>query len=331
MRYLCGLVRAVVACKLRVVEIGAWGRVSQCLLLLACIAAGSSAAFAQLPSPSDEPITPIPAPAAESTPQAALGAMLFADPRLSGSGTISCATCHDLHSNGASAARRMPLELANGKPVNTLTVFNAALSFRFNWQGNARSLAEQAAGSLTNQAVMATNPEKAVRAIAAEPGVAARFQAAFGHAPDWPSILQALAAFESSLLTPDSRFDLWLKGDRGALTTAELDGYRLFKSVGCVSCHQGAGIGGNLFEKVGVVKNTLPDTGKLLRVPSLRNVAVLPPYFHDGSTPTLKLAVSRMASGQLGLALSDSDLNAIIAFLNTLTGRYQGQPVTAAQ
>jgi cytochrome c peroxidase len=209
----------------------------------------------------------------------------------------------------------------------TLTVFNAALNFRLNWKGQFRSLEEQAGAALTNPDHMATTPENAVAALVREPGMPERFRQVYGHGPSWDSIRAAIAAYERSLLTPDSRFDDWLRGDAHALSEQELAGYRLFKSLGCVSCHQGTNVGGNLFEKSGVFHPLSAGEPPLLRVPSLRNIATLAPYFHDGSSPTLSCAVRKMAYVQLNLRISDDDTAAIVGFLGSLTGRYDGRPL----
>ncbi|MGI4748876.1 MAG: cytochrome-c peroxidase [Janthinobacterium lividum] len=291
----------------------------------------STAAAAQLPSQQAEPITPIQAPTPQDPRRIALGAALFSDPRLSSSGHISCASCHDLRTNGASVSSHDLASSGRLTAVNTPTVFNAALSFRLNWRGDARSLEMQADDSLRRADIMSATPGLVLAAINKEPDMRQRFRTIYGHPADWEALLDALATFERTLVTPGGRFDQWLKGDSAALTSSERDGYRLFKSVGCVSCHQGVGIGGNLFEKVGVVKPDLPDSGKIFRVPSLRNVAATPPYFHDGSAPTLAIAVRHMASGQLGLALADHDVGLIVSFLKTLDGQYDGHAMTAAR
>ena len=277
----------------------------------------------------DEPITAIPNNPPANPQRVALGARLFSDPGLSSSGKISCASCHDLRTNGASEVRFDQSASGMLTTVNTPTVFNATLSFRLDWRGNVRSLEEQADTSLRRRDIMSSTPAQVMAALGTEPGMMQLFRSAYGRPPDWASVLDALATFERTLLTPDSRFDLWLKGDRGAMSGAELAGYRLFKVVGCVSCHQGAGIGGNLFEVVGVIKPGLPDSGKTFRVASLRNVAATAPYFHDGSAATLQKAVRRMASGQLGLTMSDADVASIVAFLDTLDGRIAGHIVSA--
>ncbi len=290
-----------------------------------------SLAAAQLPSTAAEPITPIPAPpslSAVDQRRVALGAALFADSRLSGDGTRSCASCHDLHSNGATARTRDPTAGGRLLDRNTNTVFNAALSFRLGWSGNMRTLEDQASESAQSPDFLAAKPTEVIARLRSDPASVHRFQAAYGHGPDWATVLIAIATFERTLLTPDSRFDLWLGGDATALTPAELAGYQLFKSIGCVSCHQGVNIGGNLYEQQRVINPVSQADHQMFRVPSLRNVAMTPPYFHDGSAPTLEKAVHRMARAQLGRDLSDQDVLALTGFLHTLTGRYQGVEVS---
>jgi cytochrome c peroxidase len=215
-------------------------------------------------------------------------------------------------------------------PFNTLTVFNAALSFRLNWEGNFRTLEAQSESSLENAANLATNANEALKKLDADPEVVRQFTQAYGHPPDHTSLLDAIATYERSLVTPGSRFDRWLEGDTAALSAEEQKGYQLFRSLGCISCHQGVNVGGNLFERHGIFHPLAAPKPEILRVPSLRNVATTPPYFHDGSAPTLRKAVRRMASAQLDETLSDQQIDAIVAFLNTLTGTYRGVPVTAA-
>jgi cytochrome c peroxidase len=137
--------------------------------------------------------------------------------------------------------------------------------------------------------------------------------------------------FEQSLVTPGSRFDRWLGGDRSALSDKEQDGYRLFKSLGCSSCHQGVNVGGNLMERQGIFRQLVPGKPAIVRVPSLRNVATTAPYFHDGSAPTLEDAIRRMAAAQLDRTLSDEQAASLVAFLKTLTGTYHGAPVSEAR
>ena len=216
-------------------------------------------------------------------------------------------------------------------PFDTQTVFNTALSFRFNWEGNARTLAAQAAIAIESVDIMAGNVDAAARVLQRDDAMRAAFEAAYGRGPDPASLLDAIAMFERTLLTPGSRFDGWLRGDDTAITALELEGYRTFKAVGCVSCHQGVNVGGNLFQPPGIFRSVGGSAPALVRVPSLRNIAVTAPYFHDGSAATLAQAVRTMASAQLGRSLSASQVEAVVAFLGTLTGRYDGVPVAAPQ
>ena len=310
-------------------------RIGRCLALLLVIAATASAApqpqTPSLPAAADqEPITPVPLPPAADPLKLALGERLFADPRLSHDGQLTCSSCHDLHSNGADGKRQRVAGDGSILPFNTLTVFNAALSFRLNWEGNFRTLEAQAESSLENTANLATNANEVLKKLDADPEVVRRFTRAYGHRPDRTSLLDAIATYERSLVTPGSRFDRWLEGDTGALSEEEQNGYRLFKSLGCVSCHQGVNVGGNLFERHGIFHPLASPKPEILRVPSLRNVATTPPYFHDGSAPTLRKAVRKMALAQLDETLSDQQIESIVAFLNTLTGTYRGVPLTAA-
>jgi cytochrome c peroxidase len=161
----------------------------------------------------------------------------------------------------------------------------------------------------------------------ADATIAGEFRAAYGHGPDRASVVDAIATFERSLLTPGSRFDQWLAGNAAALSSEEMRGYQSFKSFGCVSCHQGVNVGGNLFQRHGIFRPLASPQPEILRVPSLRNVATTPPYFHDGSASTLETAVRRMGIAQLNSLLSEQEVAAIVAFLRTLTGTYQGHTV----
>jgi cytochrome c peroxidase len=282
-----------------------------------------------LPS-NEEPITPIPpAPAADPLRQA-LGERLFTDYRLSGNGRLACSSCHDIATNGASRNRRDRAPNGSELSFNTPTVFNAALSFRLNWEGRFRTLQAQAEASLTSPDMMATSVEDVLGRLNADPETARQFDAAYGHAADRAGLLDAIATYERSLITPGGRFDRWLAGDGGALSPEEQSGYGLFKSLGCISCHQGVNVGGNLFERPGIFHASTSKRRELERVPSLRNVATTPPYFHDGSAATLGDAVRRMAEAQLNRTLSDQQVDGIVAFLATLTGTYRGAPVVAA-
>jgi cytochrome c peroxidase len=169
-----------------------------------------------------------------------------------------------------------------------------------------------------------------VSKLRADPENSAQFWEAFGREIDGAGLLAALATYERSLLTPGSRFDLWLEGDASAITPEELAGYELFKSLGCVACHQGVNVGGNMYQRHGIFHPLASPEPEVLRVPSLRNVAVTPPYFHDGSAATLTVAVKAMGFAQLDRVLTEEQTAAIVKFLNTLTGSYLGEPVRPA-
>ena len=310
-------------------------RVVWLLLMVACLNAASPA-IAQLPTPQvrgQEPITPIRAAPVQDPRRVLLGELLFSDRRLSHNNTHSCSSCHDIQTNGASANA---LDLTpEGQPnaLNTLTVFNASLSFRLNWEGKFRSLEEQAEQVLRSSAIMGSSADEVVSKLRADPEAVRQFRDAYGREPDVSALLDAIATYERTLVTPGSRFDRWLAGESDAITPDELSGYQLFKSLGCITCHQGVNVGGNLFQRQGIFHPLGSSEPAMVRVPSLRNVATTPPYFHDGSAATLPEAVRLMGLAQLDRVLTDQQIAAIVAFLNTLTGTYRDQairPATAA-
>lgn len=287
----------------------------------------------------DEPIQPIPRSIPVDPARRDLGERLFHDPRLSGPGTFSCASCHDLsrggddgvaHGVGASGAR-----LA----VNVPTVLNSGLSFRQFWDGRVASLEEQVDGPLLAPEEMGATWEGVIERLTADPEYLAAFQRVFGSAPTPDGVRIALASFERSLVTPDARFDRYLRGEADALSETEREGYRLFKEYGCIGCHQGMTVGGNMYQRLGIVRDYFEDRGDVtqadlgrfnvtglesdkhvFKVPSLRNVALTAPYFHDGSAATLEDAIRVMGRYQLGREIPEKDAATIRAFLETLTG-----------
>jgi cytochrome c peroxidase len=308
-------------------------RFAVCLVLITASLNAVSPTAAQSPipevNPAQEPITPIPVSRAQDPHRLLLGEKLFGDRRLSHGNTHSCLLCHDIGSNGASAnAHDTPV----GQPraLNTPTVFNASLSFRLNWEGNIRSLEEGVERSLRNPAIMASSLDEVVGKLRADPDMVGLFREAYGQEPNPAAILDAIATYERSLVTPGSRFDRWLAGEGDAIKPEELSGYQLFKSLGCITCHQGVNVGGNLFQRHGVFHPLGSPEPVLVRVPSLRNVATTAPYFHDGSASTLSEAVRSMGIAQLDRVLTDQQISAIVAFLNTLTGTYRGEAVKPA-
>jgi cytochrome c peroxidase len=276
-----------------------------------------------------EPIVAVPAPRAQDPQRLLLGEQLFSDRRLSHGNTHSCLLCHDIGSNGASANAD---DTPEGQPtaLNTPTVFNVSLSFRLNWEGNVRSLEEGIERSVSNPAIMASSLDEVVGKLRADPEMVKQFRKAYEQEPNAAVVLDAIATFERSLVTPGSRFDRWLMGETAAITPEEQSGYQIFKSLGCVACHQGINVGGNMFQRHGVFHPLGSPEPVLLRVPSLRNVAATAPYFHDGSAATLPEAVKSMGLAQLDRVLTDRQISAIVAFLNTLTGTYRGEVVRPA-
>jgi cytochrome c peroxidase len=302
------------------------------LLALVCLSAILPAG-AQSPSfearADREPITPIPAPRAQDPQRVLLGERLFSDRRLSHDNTHSCSSCHDIGTNGASASIRDARE-GQRIALNTPTVFNVSLNFRLNWEGNFRSLEEGIEGTLRNPVIMASSVDETLGKLRADPEIVRQFRDAYGREPDAAALLDAIATYERSLVTPGSRFDRWLAGETNVMTPDELSGYQVFKSLGCITCHQGVNVGGNLFQRHGIFHPLGSPEPVFVRVPSLRNVATTAPYFHDGSAPTLPEAVKAMGVAQLDRVLTDQQVAVVVAFLNTLTGTYRGQAVRPA-
>jgi cytochrome c peroxidase len=305
-------------------------RIARLLLALVLLAAASPAA-SQSPAPAvrtdQEPITPIPAAPVQDPRRLALGERLFADPRLSRDDTRSCRSCHDIQTNGASANAHDVTPEGGPIALNTPTVFNVALNFRLNWEGNYRQLERELEQTLRNPITMASSAEEAAGKLRTDPETARQFREAYGREPDATALLDAIATYLRSLVTPGSRFDRWLAGDADAITPAELSGYQLFKSLGCIACHQGVNVGGNLFQRHGIFHPIGSAEPALVRVPSLRNVATTAPYFHDGSAPNLSEAVKTMGIAQLDRKLTEAQIAAIVTFLQTLTGSYRGRPI----
>lgn len=264
-----------------------------------------------------------------------LGKMLWFDPRLSLSGKVSCNTCHDLSTNGADT-KPLSIGYAGRKgTVNSPTVFNAEKQIAQFWDGRAKTLAEQATGPITNPLEMAMTPELAEGVIRSIPGYRPYFEKAFGSKnPTFSEIAEALAAFETTLTTPNAPFERYLKGDKNALTQQQIDGLKLFRRSGCIRCHSGNLLGGTSFQKVGSVRPYVTDnsskgrmdvSGKpwdemMFKVPTLLNVKRTAPYFHDGAVKTLPDAVKKMADIQLDMNLSEKQVEEIVAFLESLNG-----------
>jgi len=293
-----------------------------------------------------EPVKPIPLTVNLDARKVALGRDLFNEPKLSRDGSVSCATCHNLQTGGDDG-RALPVGIGGKKgTINAPTVFNSGASFKQFWDGRANNLEEQVNGPVLAQHEMGTTWEEVVRKLQATPQYASAFAVIYRDGVQAANIRNALAEFERSLITPNSRFDRFLRGDDTALVASEKEGYRKFKSYGCTSCHQGVNLGGNMFETLGAMADYFADRGDItpadlgrfnttgreedryvFKVPTLRNIALTAPYLHDGSAPTLEAAVKVMVRYQLGRDLPPEDLAQIVEFLKTLTGEYGGKPL----
>lgn len=285
---------------------------------------------------SAEPIQPVPAAKVKNPAMVELGKKLYFDPRLSMSGFISCNSCHNLSMGGTDNLKTSIGHNWQQGPINSPTVLNSSMNLAQFWDGRAKDLKEQAGGPIANPGEMAFTHELAISVLDSIPAYRAEFQKVFKKkAIDIDMVTDAIAAFEETLVTPDSRFDKWLKGDKKALTKVELRGYQLFKDSGCTACHYGPAIGGTSFQKMGLVEEydtqnkaqgvaglTGKDADRMkFKVPTLRNVELTYPYFHDGEADTLEKAVDVMGRLQVGRAFSPQEIDDIVAFLKTLTGR----------
>lgn len=291
--------------------------------------------FALIAEPAKEPIQPLKVAKPGNPKLVELGKKLYFDPRLSKSGFISCNSCHNLSMGGTDNLRTSIGHNWSKGPINSPTVLNSSLNLAQFWDGRAADLKAQAAGPIANPGEMAFTHELAVDMLKSIPGYVNEFKTAFNHNKlTIEEVTLAIAAFEETLVTPNSRFDKWLQGDKKALTKQELAGYNLFKSSGCVACHNGPAVGGNSFQKMGLVEPYKADseaqgrvavTGKdsdrfNFKVPTLRNVELTYPYFHDGGAATLTEAVDIMGRLQLGKKFTKEENASIVAFLKTLTG-----------
>lgn len=292
----------------------------------------------------NEPVQPLMTSIPTDSAKVALGFALYHDTSLSGDNTISCATCHGLNTGGVD--RKQYSEGIKGQlgGVNAPTVYNAALNCLQFWDGRAVDLKEQAAGPPLNPVEMGSiSFDEISDKLAEDKGFSKKFLAIYPEGFNQSTITDAIAEFEKTLLTP-SRFDKYLMGDKDALTADELEGYQLFKDNKCATCHVGINIGGQSFEYMGIKKNyfdyrgtglTDGDNGRFavtknesdrhkFKTPTLRNVMITYPYMHDGSIKTVEDAIRVMHQFQIGKNITDPEIKKIIAYLNTLTGEYNG-------
>ena len=314
---------------------------------LAAVACEGTPAAAPPPAPEtrfasrDEPLAPLPAAPRVDPRRAALGMKLFGTANLSSDGQVSCATCHPIDRAGADGF--VHSRGANGSvtALNTPTIYNVSFNFRFNWNGAYTKLEDALDAPIA--LTLGTTWGAIEAKLRGDPEWQAAFEAAYPDAVTTANIKDALSRYIDTLVTPGARFDQFLDGDTDALTSDERRGYEVFKALGCATCHQGANVGGNMFQRLGVMHDyfqariehgggspSSADLGRyettkqyadrhVFRVPSLRNVALTPPYFHDGSEPTLELAVTEMGYLQLGKRLGPDEVSLLVAFLKTLT------------
>ncbi len=282
-----------------------------------------------------EPIQAIQAAKNINIAKAELGKKLYFDPRLSKSGFISCNSCHNLSMGGTDNLKTSIGHKWQQGPINAPTVLNSSYNIAQFWDGRAKDLNEQAGGPIANPGEMAFTHTLVVELLKTIPGYVKEFQQVYGSDKiHIEQVTQAIAEFEKTLVTPHSRFDKWLLGDKNAINKQELAGYHLFKKSGCVACHNGVAVGGNSFQKMGVIapyKTTSKAQGRVavtgkevdrmyFKVPTLRNIEMTYPYFHDGGAQTLEEAVDIMGKLQLGIHFNKEDKAKIVAFLKTLTG-----------
>jgi cytochrome c peroxidase len=280
-----------------------------------------------------EPILPIPRHVDYDQPRALLGKKLFTDPRLSRDGTISCHSCHSFETGGADPRPVSTGVYARQGALNSPTVYNSYFNFRQFWNGRAPDLIEQAKGPLHSTLEMDMSPVRIEKFLNADGQYKRLFKEAYStNIIDFEQVIDAIAEFEKALFTPDSKFDLYLRGE-AELSEDEKSGYILFKTLGCISCHNGINVGGNSYQYLGAVnpidRDLVGDRYEIskdpfdknrFKVPGLRNIALTSPYLHDGSKEKLSDVLDIMAYHNLGFKLSHTENRLIEKFLRTLTG-----------
>ncbi len=281
-------------------------------------------------------IVPIPVEIEYDRQKAHVGKKLFFDPRLSKDGTVACVNCHILPGSGADAAE-VSTGVGGAQGVfNSPTVLNAVLNVSQFWDGRAANLEEQVHGPVSNPFEMGISMEKAAQIVNADKVYRRLFKETYGAPATASSIANAIAEFQKALITPNSRFDRFLRGVDTAITKKEKKGYELFLKRGCVTCHNGVNLGGNMYQKSGIFFQeetvvhkehygrfnvTKHEKDKYyFKVPTLRNIALTAPYMHDGDVKDLAGAVRFMYRHQMGIHADEEEVDAMVSFLKTLTG-----------
>ncbi len=278
-----------------------------------------------------EPITPIPLTMDVNQDKVKLGKKLFFDTLLSLDNTISCASCHDLQNGGDDGLKfSFGIDGQEGN-INSPTVYNAVYNFRQFWNGRAKDLSHQAFGPIDNPIEMGNNFPNLIKTLK-QTSYKKEFRKIYSDGITKDNIANAIAEFEKTLITPNAPFDKYLRGDDTAISQKQKDGYKLFKSKGCIACHHGINVGSNLYNKFGIMKDvkskslgryevTKVEADKYyFKVPTLRNIEKTAPYLHDGRYDNLEDVVKFMAHYQLGRTISDEEVSQIVSFLNSLTG-----------
>ena len=280
---------------------------------------------------SAEPITPIPHTVETDKQRVALGKKLFFDTILSSDNTISCASCHDLQNGGDDGLKFSFGIRGQEGDINSPTVFNAVYNFRQFWNGRAKNLAHQVFGPVENPVEMGNSFENLIETLS-KTSYREEFFIIYSDGITKENIGDAIAEYEKTLITPNAPFDKYLRGDKDAITQKQKEGYELFKLKGCIACHHGINVGGNLYNKFGVMKEvsskrlgryevTKKESDKYyFKVPSLRNIDKTAPYLHDGRYDNLDDVVKFMARYQLGRTISQEEVDKIVSFLTSLTG-----------
>ncbi|KAB7886974.1 cytochrome-c peroxidase [Poseidonibacter ostreae] len=273
-------------------------------------------------------ISPIPQSMPTDEKKVALGKLLFNDTRLSVDNTISCASCHLLNEGGDD--NKSVSTGVNGLKgeLNSPTVFNSVFNFKQFWDGRADNLKEQALGPILNPIEMGNNFDTLIVKLEKTEYLNI-FNNIYLDGITQDNIVDAISEYEKTLITPNSDFDMYLKGDTNAITQVQKEGYAIFKEKGCISCHHGINIGANLYSKLGVIIDpsishlgmTNKDKEEKFKVPSLRNVAKTAPYLHNGSIKTLNETVKTISLYQLGRELKDDEIYKIVKFLESLNGK----------
>ena len=301
----------------------------------------------------NESVRPIPDSVEYDKAKAELGNVLYHDTRLSADGTVSCATCHGINTGGVDNLKYSEGIGGQLGGVNAPTVYNAYFNFVQFWDGRAANLAEQAAGPPLNPVEMGCSSfDEIVARLSEDKAFVEAFNLVYPEGLSQATITDAIAQYEMTLITPNSRFDRYLKGEKDAMTAEEIAGYELFKEYSCATCHAGVNMGGLSFELMGQRADyfkdrelqeksglTDGDNGRWaqtgverdryrFRTPGLRNVELTYPYYHDGSVKTLEEAVRMMAKYQVGEELTEQEVAGITGFLHTLTGEYNGKLLT---